>query len=84
MHVSIEKREVSFAWPWENWVRNKTRPTTYANSGSCNLNTLQRRTHMLVGIRKEFKNKEGHLGSLCAIPNQKNRCETEFLFTLDL
>ena len=26
---------------------------------------------MLVGIRKEFKNKQGHLGSLCAIPNQK-------------
>ena len=43
------------AWPWEIWVRDKTRPTTYAYSGSCNLNTLQRRTHMLVGIRKEFK-----------------------------
>ena len=33
---------------------------------------------MLVGIRKEFKNKQGHLGSLCAIPNQKNRCESTF------
>ena len=66
------------AWPWEIWVRDKKRPTTYAYSGSCNLNTLQRRTHMLVGIRKEFKNKQGHLGSLCAIPNQKNRCESTF------
>ena len=59
------------AWPWEIWVRDKTRPTTYAYSGSCNLNTLQRRTHMLVGIRKEFTNKQGHLGSLCAIPIRK-------------
>ena len=59
------------AWPWEIWVRDKTRPTTYAYSGSCNLNTLQRRTHTLVGIRTEFTNKQGHLGSLCAISFRK-------------
>ena len=59
------------AWPWEIWVRDKTRPTTYAYSGSCNLNTLQRRTHTLVGIREEFTNKQGHLGLLCAIPIRK-------------
>ena len=57
------------AWPWEIWVRDKTRPTTYAYSGSCNLNTLQRRTHILVGIQKEFTNKQGH--SLCASPFRK-------------
>ena len=59
------------AWPSEIRVRNKTRPTTYAYSGSCNLNTLQRRTHTLVGIQKEFTNTQGHLGSLCAIPLRK-------------
>ena len=59
------------AWPWEIWVRDKTRPTTYAYSESCNLTTLQRRTHMLVGIRTEFTNKQGHLGSLCAISFRK-------------
>ena len=58
-------------WPWKIWVRDKTRPTTYAYSGSCNLNTLQRRTHTLVGIGKEFTNKQGHLDSLCAIPIRK-------------
>ena len=28
-------------------------------------------THTLVGIRKEFTNKPGHLDSLCAIPIRK-------------
>ena len=28
-------------------------------------------THILVGIRKEVTNKQGHLGSLCAIPFRK-------------
>ena len=64
------------AWPWEIWVRDKTRPTTYVYSGSCNLNTLQRRTHMLVGIGKEFKNKQGHLGSLCATSYRKTVART--------
>ena len=32
-------------------------------SGSCNVEDLQRRTHVLVSIRKEFTNKQGH--SLC-------------------
>ena len=64
------------AWPWEIWVRDKTRPTTYAYSGSCNLNTLQRRTHTLVAIGKEFKNKQGHLGSLCATSFRKTVART--------
>ena len=64
------------AWLWEIWVRDKTRPTTYAYSGSCNLNTRQRRTHPLVGIGKEFKNKQGHLGSLCAISFRKTVART--------
>ena len=74
----FKKGSLPSAWPWEIRERNKTRPTTYAYSGSCNLNTLQRRTHMLVGIQKEFTNKQGHLSSLCAIPSQKNRCESIF------
>ena len=64
------------AWPWEIWVRDKTRPTTYAYSGSCNLNTLQRRTHTLVGIGKEFKNKQGQLGSLWATSYRKTVART--------
>ena len=63
------------AWPWEIWVRDKTRPTTYAYSGSCNLNTLQRRTHMLVGIQKEFTNKQGFA---VRYSYQKNRRESTF------
>ena len=64
------------AWPWEIWVRDKTRPTTYAYSGSCNLNTPQRRTHTLVSIRTEFTNKQGYSGSLCATSFRKTVART--------
>ena len=64
------------AWPWEIWVRDKTRPTTYAYSRSCNLNTPQRRTHTLVSIRTEFTNKQGHSGSLWATSFRKTVART--------
>ena len=73
---SFKIESLPSAWPWEIWVRDKTRPTTYAYSGSCNLNTPQRRTHALVSIRTEFTNKQGHSGSLCVTSFRKTVART--------
>ena len=50
-------------------IRRVLRLVVSLQRNGCNVEALQRRTHILVGIPKEFTNKQSH--SLCASPFRK-------------